>query len=71
MAFFQMGKLTYNLWHHLQAFTTAEKVTTFASVYSREKSGTFRRHTVHVVGLKVLFIAAKIVQQSEKVKIKS
>jgi hypothetical protein len=35
-----------------------------------EQAATFRRHTVHVARLKVLFIAAKIVRHSDKVKVK-
>jgi hypothetical protein len=58
MAFFQMVMLTYNLWRHLQAFADAEK------------SATLRRHTVHIVRLKLLFLAAKIVRHSDKVKVK-
>jgi hypothetical protein len=58
MAFFQMVMLTYNLWRHLQAFADAEKV------------ATLRRHTVHVARLKLLFLAAKIVRHSDKVKVK-
>jgi hypothetical protein len=58
MAFFQMVMLTYNLWRHLQAFAEAEQ------------AATFRRHTVHVARLKVLFIAAKIVRHSDQVKVK-
>ena len=58
MTFFQMVMLTYNLWRHLQAFAEAEQV------------GAFRRHTIHVARLKVLFIAAKIVRHSDQVKVK-
>lgn len=58
MAFFQMVMLTYNLWRHLQAFADAEK------------AATLRRHTVHIVRLKMLFLAAKIVRHSDKVKVK-
>lgn len=58
MAFFQMVMLTYNLWRHLQAFADTEK------------TATLRRHTVHVVRLKLLFLASKIVRHSDKVKVK-
>ncbi len=58
MAFFQMVMLTYNLWRHLQAFADAEK------------AAPLRRHTVHIVRLKLLFLAAKIVRHSDKVKVK-
>lgn len=58
MAFFQMVMLTYNLWRHLQVFADAEK------------AATLRRHTVHIVRLKLLFLAAKIVRHSDKVKVK-
>lgn len=58
MAFFQMVMLTYNLWRHLQAFADAEK------------AAALRRHTVHVVRLKLLFLAAKVVRHSDKVKVK-
>lgn len=58
MAFFQMVMLTYNLWRHLQAFADAEK------------AATLQRHTVHVARLKLLFLAAKLVRHSDKVKVK-
>jgi hypothetical protein len=58
MVFFQLVMLTYNLWRHLQAFADAA-----------EEKAALRRHTVHVVRLKLLFIAAKIVRHSDKVKI--
>jgi hypothetical protein len=58
MAFFQIVMLVYNLWRHLQAFADAA-----------EEKAALRRYTVHVVRLKLLFIAAKIVRHSDKVKI--
>ena len=58
MVFFQIVMFVYNLWRHLQAVVDA-----------KEKSQ-FRRHTVHVARLKMLFLAAKVVRHSAQVKIK-
>jgi hypothetical protein len=58
MVFFQIVMFVYNLWRYMQAVVDA-----------KEKSQ-FRRHTVHVARLKLLFVAAKIVRHSDQVKIK-
>ena len=58
MMFFQMVMLAYNLWRHLQALADSD-------VQSK-----LRRHTVQVARLKMLFLAAKIVKHSDKVKVK-
>lgn len=58
MVFFQIVLFVYNLWRYMQAVVDA-----------KEKSQ-FRRHTVHVARLKILFVAAKIVRHSAQVKIK-
>jgi len=58
MVFFQIVMFIYNLWRYMQA-----------AVEAKEKSQ-FRRHTVHVARLKILFVAAKIVRHSAQVRIK-
>lgn len=58
MVFFQIVLFVYNLWRYMQAVVDA-----------KEKSQ-FRRHTIHVARLKLLFVAAKIVRHSDQVKIK-
>ncbi len=58
MMFFQMVMLAYNLWRHLQALADSD---------ARSK---LRRHTVQVSRLKMLFLAAKIVRHSDRVKVK-